>query len=71
MRNKHPVQFSVFESVTCDGNVMLPYIFRHSHRLIMDADIKCVEKVVILESRWWVLEDLTSDPKDSVPCSTS
>ena len=37
----------VFGVVTSDGDVMPPFIFPHGLRLNMEANIKCLEELVL------------------------
>ena len=48
MKTKHPVHIMVFGVVSCDGDVMPPFIFLHGLNLNIEAYIKCLQKIVLL-----------------------
>ncbi len=55
-KTKHPVHIMVFEAVTSEDDNTLPYIQPHGLRLNTEAYIKCLDKILLSESRGWVLE---------------
>ena len=58
MKTKHPVQIMMFGVVISNSNIIPPLIFQHSHRLNMEALIKCLEEVELL----WIKEVAAERP---------
>ena len=48
LKNKQAVCIMVFGVVSCDYDIMLPFIFPHGLRLNAEAYIKCLEEVVLI-----------------------
>ena len=57
MKSKHAFHIVVFRMVTSDAVFMLLFNFPHGFRLNTGAYIKCLKKVLLPGSRWWLLED--------------
>ena len=41
MKTKQPVDFMVFGAITCDGDVISPFIFPHGFY------VKCLENIIL------------------------